>query len=86
MFLQVPKNGVRTFHFLIYFIIRLSNDNMELTLWVFMEAENYNGRGMVRGDNPKKELGTANAEQTYFAIRGGKAKRVDAVSVVEAAS
>ncbi|KAH3878818.1 hypothetical protein DPMN_002718 [Dreissena polymorpha] len=29
---------------------------------------------------------TANAEQTYFAIRGGKAKRVDAVSVVEAAS
>ncbi|KAH3849183.1 hypothetical protein DPMN_091579 [Dreissena polymorpha] len=29
---------------------------------------------------------TANAEQTYFAIRGGKAKRVDAASVVEAAS
>ncbi|KAH3726683.1 hypothetical protein DPMN_052552 [Dreissena polymorpha] len=26
------------------------------------------------------------AEQTYFAIRGGKAKRVDAASVVEAAS
>ncbi|KAH3700328.1 hypothetical protein DPMN_075304 [Dreissena polymorpha] len=33
------------------------------------------------------ELGdTAKAEQTYFAIRGGKAKRVDAASVVEAAS
>jgi len=29
---------------------------------------------------------TAKAEQTYFAIRGGKAKRVDAASVVEAAS
>ncbi|KAH3790878.1 hypothetical protein DPMN_169086 [Dreissena polymorpha] len=29
---------------------------------------------------------TVNAEQTYFAIRGGKAKRVDAASVVEAAS
>ncbi|KAH3878564.1 hypothetical protein DPMN_002461 [Dreissena polymorpha] len=28
----------------------------------------------------------AKAEQTYFAIRGGKAKRVDAASVVEAAS
>ncbi|KAH3814909.1 hypothetical protein DPMN_143426 [Dreissena polymorpha] len=26
------------------------------------------------------------AEQTYFAIRGGKAKRVDAASVIEAAS
>ncbi|KAH3882312.1 hypothetical protein DPMN_006247 [Dreissena polymorpha] len=62
------------------------------------EAENYNGRGMVRGDNLKKGLGcrkakvvivnysTAKAEQTYFAIRGGKAKRVDAASVVEAAS
>ncbi|KAH3821839.1 hypothetical protein DPMN_123607, partial [Dreissena polymorpha] len=29
---------------------------------------------------------TAKAEQTYFAIRGGKAKRVDAASVVEAVS
>ncbi|KAH3768438.1 hypothetical protein DPMN_169650 [Dreissena polymorpha] len=29
---------------------------------------------------------TANAKQTYFATRGGKAKRVDAASVVEAAS
>ncbi|KAH3895511.1 hypothetical protein DPMN_019676 [Dreissena polymorpha] len=29
---------------------------------------------------------TAKAEQTYFAIRGGKAKRVDAASVVQAAS
>ncbi|KAH3792342.1 hypothetical protein DPMN_145836 [Dreissena polymorpha] len=29
---------------------------------------------------------TAKAEQTYFTIRGGKAKRVDAASVVEAAS
>ncbi|KAH3897618.1 hypothetical protein DPMN_021810, partial [Dreissena polymorpha] len=29
---------------------------------------------------------TAKAEQTYFAIRGGKAKRVDAASVIEAAS
>ncbi|KAH3871087.1 hypothetical protein DPMN_034281 [Dreissena polymorpha] len=29
---------------------------------------------------------TAKAEQMYFAIRGGKAKRVDAASVVEAAS
>ncbi|KAH3822402.1 hypothetical protein DPMN_124180 [Dreissena polymorpha] len=29
---------------------------------------------------------TAKAEQTYFAIRGGMAKRVDAASVVEAAS
>ncbi|KAH3781773.1 hypothetical protein DPMN_159677 [Dreissena polymorpha] len=29
---------------------------------------------------------TAKAEQTYFAIRGGKAKRVDAASIVEAAS
>ncbi|KAH3822401.1 hypothetical protein DPMN_124179 [Dreissena polymorpha] len=29
---------------------------------------------------------TAKAEQTYFAFRGGKAKRVDAASVVEAAS
>ncbi|KAH3723744.1 hypothetical protein DPMN_049538 [Dreissena polymorpha] len=28
---------------------------------------------------------TANAKQTYFTIRGGKAKRVDAASVVEAA-
>ncbi|KAH3865310.1 hypothetical protein DPMN_028349 [Dreissena polymorpha] len=28
----------------------------------------------------------AKAEQTYFAFRGGKAKRVDAASVVEAAS
>ncbi|KAH3831844.1 hypothetical protein DPMN_105116 [Dreissena polymorpha] len=29
---------------------------------------------------------TANVEQTYFAIRGGKAKRVDAASAFEAAS
>ncbi|KAH3876383.1 hypothetical protein DPMN_000223 [Dreissena polymorpha] len=29
---------------------------------------------------------TAKAEQTYFAIRGGKAQRVDAESAVEAAS
>ncbi|KAH3818930.1 hypothetical protein DPMN_120658, partial [Dreissena polymorpha] len=29
---------------------------------------------------------TAKAEQTYFAIRGGKAKRVDATTVVEATS
>ncbi|KAH3879009.1 hypothetical protein DPMN_002910 [Dreissena polymorpha] len=29
---------------------------------------------------------TTNAEQTYFAIRGGKAQRVDAQSAVEAAS
>ena len=29
---------------------------------------------------------TAKAEQTYFAIRGGKVNRVDAASVVEAAS
>ncbi|KAH3888044.1 hypothetical protein DPMN_012066 [Dreissena polymorpha] len=34
----------------------------------------------------KCKYSTANAEQTYFAIRGGKAKRVDAASVVEAAS
>ncbi|KAH3783173.1 hypothetical protein DPMN_161101 [Dreissena polymorpha] len=33
-----------------------------------------------------KSLFTAKAEQTYFAIRGGKVKRVDAASVVEAAS
>ncbi|KAH3779084.1 hypothetical protein DPMN_180563 [Dreissena polymorpha] len=32
------------------------------------------------------QLVSAKAEQTYFAIRGGKAKRVDAASVVEAAS
>ncbi|KAH3801576.1 hypothetical protein DPMN_155231 [Dreissena polymorpha] len=38
--------------------------------------------------DPLTESGysTAKAEQTYFAIRGGKAKRVDAASVVEAAS
>ncbi|KAH3779579.1 hypothetical protein DPMN_157382 [Dreissena polymorpha] len=34
-------------------------------------------------DNPKE---APKAEQTYFAIRGGKVKRVDAASVVEAAS
>ncbi|KAH3822959.1 hypothetical protein DPMN_124753 [Dreissena polymorpha] len=33
----------------------------------------------------KKFVFTAKAEQTYFAIRGGKAKRVDAASVVEVA-
>ncbi|KAH3894400.1 hypothetical protein DPMN_018557, partial [Dreissena polymorpha] len=36
--------------------------------------------------NKWKGYSTAKAEQTYFAIRGGKAKRVDAASVVEAAS
>ncbi|KAH3856369.1 hypothetical protein DPMN_098956 [Dreissena polymorpha] len=58
------------------------------------------GRGKVRGGRQIFWVGawgivwvesivvfsTANAEQTYFAIRGGKAKRGDAASVVEAAS
>ncbi|KAH3814288.1 hypothetical protein DPMN_142783 [Dreissena polymorpha] len=35
---------------------------------------------------PHNKYSTAKAEQTYFAIRGGKVKRVYAASVVEAAS
>ncbi|KAH3864556.1 hypothetical protein DPMN_027575 [Dreissena polymorpha] len=34
----------------------------------------------------QEKYSTANAEQTYFAIRGGKAQRVDAESAGEAAS
>ncbi|KAH3782036.1 hypothetical protein DPMN_159947 [Dreissena polymorpha] len=41
---------------------------------------------MFDDDFLSQEVNTAKAEQTYFAIRGGKAKRVNAASVVEAAS
>ncbi|KAH3876971.1 hypothetical protein DPMN_000824 [Dreissena polymorpha] len=34
----------------------------------------------------RAQYSTANAEQTYYAIRGGKAQRVDAESAIEAAS